>query len=110
MMTDNRCRMLYVNADCVGKIAAGKFEAVERRNGQAYLVKCDDRCEVPVDANVIGVHYDPHRRIFLVCIEHESFEPVLLGAKVPVLSGVSYRETPVTITEGHVPQESEEQR
>lgn len=39
---------------------------------------------IPPGAEYIGTNYDPMRDCFFVCFEHESFDPIPFGEKLPV--------------------------
>jgi hypothetical protein len=39
--------------------------------------------ELPDDAEVVSVHYDPNRRSFLVCIVSETYAPIFSGVLLP---------------------------
>lgn len=43
---------------------------------------------VPSGAKYIGTNYDPRRDCYFVCFEHESFDLIPIGDKLPVLDDV----------------------
>jgi len=47
---------------------------------------------VPKDAKPVRVGYDPIRHVFLIMLEHESFEPVMEGTTPPTLDPPSIYE------------------
>lgn len=39
---------------------------------------------IPKDSKFVGCNYDMERQCFYVCFEHESFEEVEIGHKLPI--------------------------